>query len=439
MRINEIGSGRLNDIFPCMQYEKLTLPNGLRVILAPMPESMTTTVLITTATGSRYETKEESGLSHFLEHMFFKGTKKRPTALSISEELDGVGGEYNAFTSKDRTAYYAKVDAKHAAMALDIVSDLFLNSTLPTEEIDRERGPILQELSMYEDTPVRHVGDIFEALLYGDHPLGRDIIGTRENIRRFKRDEFISYLNRAYVASNVVVGVAGKFDVDWAKRTIEGDFAGMRTGKNPNREKISEHQVSPAVLLQTKTTDQTHFILGVRAFDFFHRDRHALAVLSTLLGGGMSSRLFMAVRERRGLAYSVHTGTDSYHDAGYLATQCGVEHGNLEKTIAVILEEYRRIREETVSEKELVKAKENIKGSMSMHLEASDDIASFLVDQESLKGEIVLPDQRFAEIDAVSADDVRRVAEEIFLPERLNLAVIGPQESKESLEGMLRL
>ena len=422
-----------------MQYEKHVLPNGLRVILAPMKEAETVTVLITTATGSRYETKKEGGLSHFLEHMFFKGTKRRPTALSISEELDGVGGEYNAFTSKDRTAYYAKVDRKHAEMALDIVSDIFLNSTLPAEEIDRERGPILQELNMYEDTPVRHVGDVFEVLLYGDHPLGRDIIGTRDNIKGFKRAEFLRYLNRAYVASNVVVGMAGNFDVAWAKSMIERSFADMRTGENPERKGIVEKQKTPAVLLQTKKTDQTHFILGVRSFDFFHEDRHVLAVLSTILGGGMSSRLFMAVRERRGLAYSVHTGTDAYHDAGYLSTQCGVEHENLEKTIAVILEEYKRIATELVPEKELLKAKEHIKGSMAMHLESSDDIVGYLVDQEVLKGEIVLPKDRYEKIDAVTSEDVRRVAEMIFRPERLNLAVIGPQKSAKKLEKMLVL
>ncbi len=422
-----------------MHYEKLTLPNGLRVILAPMKEAQTVTVLITTATGSRYETKKENGLSHFLEHMFFKGTKKRPTALAISEELDGVGGEYNAFTSKDRTAYYAKVDAKHTEMALDIVSDIFLNSKLPVEEIDRERGPILQELNMYEDTPVRHIGDLFELLLYGDHPLGRDIIGTRENIKGFKRADFIRYLDRAYVASNVVVGIAGNFDVAWAKGMIERDFAGMRVGKNPERKGIVEKQKAPAVFLQNKKTDQTHFIVGVRAFDFYHEDRYALAVLSTILGGGMSSRLFMAVRERRGLAYSVHTGTDMYHDAGYLATQCGVEHGNLEKTVAVILDEYRRIVTELAPEKELLKAKEHIKGSMAMHLESSDDIVSFLVDQEALKGEIALPEERSGKIDAVTSEDVRRVAKMIFRPERLNLAIIGPQKSVKKLEKMLTL
>lgn len=420
-----------------MRYEKKILPNGLRILLAPMKEAETVTVLIGAATGSRYETRRENGLSHFLEHLFFKGTKKRPTALSISEELDGVGGEYNAFTSKDRTEYYAKVDKKHAALALDVVSDIFLNSTLPAEEIERERGPILQELNMYEDTPMRHVGDLFESLLYGDHPLGWEIIGARENIKRFRRSDFVRYLTRAYVASNVVVGIAGNFDIEWAKKTIARDFSGMRVGKNPARKKIVEKQTSPAVFVQNKKTDQTHFLLGVRTFDFFHKDRYALSVLSGILGGGMSSRLFLAVRERRGLAYSVHTGVDAYHDAGYLATQCGVQHNNLTKTIRVILDEYHRLCEELVSDRELLKVKEHIKGSLGMHLESSDEILGYLVDQEILKGEIVLPEERCAHIDAVSAEDIRKVARNIFRPEHLNLSIIGPHKSSSKLASVL--
>ncbi|QQS21209.1 MAG: insulinase family protein [Candidatus Moraniibacteriota bacterium] len=237
---------------------------------------------------------------------------------------------------------------------------------MPAEEIERERGPILQELNMYEDTPMRHVGDLFESLLYGDHPLGWEIIGARENIKRFRRSDFVRYLTRAYVASNVVVGIAGNFDIEWAKKTIARDFSGMRVGKNPARKKIVEKQTSPAVFVQNKKTDQTHFLLGVRTFDFFHKDRYALSVLSGILGGGMSSRLFLAVRERRGLAYSVHTGVDAYHDAGYLATQCGVQHNNLTKTIRVILDEYHRLCEELVSDRELLKVKEHIKGSLGM-------------------------------------------------------------------------
>lgn len=422
-----------------MKYHKFKLKNGLRVVLAPIQGTGTVTVLIQAGTGSRYETRRENGLSHFLEHMFFKGTEKRPTALDISKELDAVGAEYNAYTSKDRTGYWAKVDARHADIALDVVSDIFLHAKLEKEEIDRERGPILQEFNMYEDTPYRKVGEVFENLLYGDTPLGWDIIGPKDNIRSFRRRDFIRYWNRAYVANNIVVGVAGKFDPKKMRKLIERTFAHVKRGKLPVRKKIVERQKAPALLVKHKKTDQTHMVVGVRTFDWNHKDRYALAVLATLLGGGMSSRLFMAVRERRGLAYSVHTGVEHYHDAGYLATQVGVEHENLEKTLAVILDEYRRIRDELVPADELAKAKEHIKGATVMHLESSDEMASYLVDQETLKGSIVLPAERFKKIDAVTARDIRRVAKEIFVPERLNLSVIGPHAETDRLKKLLTL
>lgn len=422
-----------------MKFQKHTLKNGLRVILAPMADTQTATVIVMTGVGSRYETEKENGLAHFLEHMFFKGTEKRPTAFDISKELDAIGAEYNAYTAKDHTAYYAKVEAHHWENALDVVSDLFLNAKLPEDEIDRERGTILQEISMYEDAPARRVGERFEELLYGEHPLGRRILGPKENIRSFKRTDFLKYLNRGYTAENVVVGVAGKIDPKKVKKEIERHFAHIRTGSRPGFKKIKEAQAEPGLLVQHKKTDQTHVIVGVRAYDMNHKDRFALAVLATILGGGMSSRLFMQVRERRGLAYSVHTGVDTYHDAGYLATQCGIEHENLEKTVRVILEEYRKIATEKADKEELKKAKENIKGHFALGLEGSDDIAEYLVTQETLRHEIVLPKERVKAIDRVTADDVLRVARDIFVNKKLNMAIIGPHAKQEKLEKLLKL
>lgn len=422
-----------------MKYQKHTLKNGLRIILAPMHDTETATVIVMTGVGSRYETEKENGLAHFLEHMFFKGTTKRPTAFDISKELDAIGAEYNAYTAKDHTAYYAKVEAHHWDTALDVVSDLFLNAKLPEEEIDRERGTILQEINMYEDMPARRVGEHFEELLYGEHPLGRRILGPKENIKSFKRKDFIKYLSRGYTAENVVVGVVGKIDPKKVKKEIEKHFAHIRTGKRPAFKRIKEAQAEPGFFIQQKKTDQTHVIVGVRAYDMNHKDRFALAVLATILGGGMSSRLFMQVRERRGLAYSVHTGIDTYHDAGYLATQCGVEHGNLEKTIEVILEEYKKIATEKADKEELKKAKENIKGHFALGLEGSDDIAEYLVTQETLRHEIILPKVRMKAIDKVTADDVLRVAKDIFVNKKLNLAVIGPNANKSKLEKLLKL
>ncbi len=420
-----------------MKYQKHTLKNGLRILLAPMQETGTATVIVMTGVGSRYETRQENGLAHFLEHMFFKGTTKRPTALDISKELDAIGAEYNAYTGKDRTAYYAKVEAHHWETALDVVSDLFLNAKIDQEEIDRERGPVLQELNMYEDMPMRHIGDLWELHLYGDHPLGWEIIGPKDNIKRFMRKDFIKYLNRGYVAENVVIGVAGKIDPKKVKKEIEKHFAGIRTGKKPVFKKALEKQTKPEVFVQHKKTDQTQLILGVRTYDMYHKDRYVLAVLSTILGGGMSSRLFMAVRERRGLAYSVHTMTESFHDAGYLATQAGVEHANLEQTITVILDEYKKMATEKVEAEELKKAKEYIKGKLAMGLEGSDDVVEYLVSQEAIRGDIALPKDKAKAIDTVTADDVLRVAKDIFVNRKLNLAVISPKADKKKMEKLL--
>lgn len=422
-----------------MRYTKYTLKNGLRIVLAPMVDTETATVIVMTGVGSRYETEKENGLAHFLEHMFFKGTAKRPNTIDISRELDAIGAEYNAYTSKDHTAYYAKVEAHHWETALDVVSDLFLNATLQPEEIERERGTILQEINMYEDMPARRVGEHFEKLLYKEHPLGREILGPKKNIQSFTRRDFMRYLGRGYRADNVVVGVAGKINPKTVKQAIEKHFAGIRAGKRPSFKKIKEAQQKPALSIHHKKSDQTHLIVGVRTYDMFHKDRFALALLATILGGGMSSRLFMEVRERRGLAYSVHTSVENYHDAGYLATQCGVEHEHLEKTIDVILAEYKKIAMEPVAPEELTKAKEYIKGHFALGMEGSDDVIGYLVTQETIRHQIILPKEYNKMIDRVTIADILRVAQDIFVNKKLNMAIIGPHTNDKRLMKILLL
>ena len=413
-----------------MNYKKHTLKNGLRVILAPMRDTGTVTVLVMTGAGSRYETKKENGIAHFLEHMFFKGTVKRPTAFDISRELDSIGAEYNAFTGKEYTGYYAKAEAHHADTALDVIADLFLHQKLEQEEIDREKGTIMQEVNMREDNPAYRVGELFDELLYGDQPVGWRVIGSKENIKSFRRPDFVKFLKKMYTGSNVVIGVAGKFDEKRMLREITKRFDVLAAGKKPAYRKVIEKQSKPALLIGRKKTDQTHCILGVRAYRAQHEDRYPLAVLSVILGGGMSSRLFIQVRERRGLAYRVSTGVDSFHDAGSLATQVGVEHGNLEQTLRVILDEYRKIAAERVSDEELSRAKEYIKGGLAMGLEGSDDVVEYLVSQEVMKDEVVLPEEKVKRIDAVTVDDVLRVAKDIFTDAKLNLAVVGPHDAR---------
>lgn len=413
-----------------MQYTKKTLKNGLRYIMAPMKDTETACVLVMTGVGSRHETKRLNGISHFLEHMFFKGTQKRPTPFSVVKEFDEIGAEYNAFTGKEYTGYYAKADAQHVEKTLDLIADMFLGSKIDAEEIERERGAILQEISMYEDMPRRRVAEFFEQNLYGDTPLGRDIAGPKENIQRFARREFLAYMRKGYTAQNIVVGIAGNIDTKKLEQEIRKRFAHIPSGKSIVYKGVRERQTSPQTFRHFKKTDQTHFIFGARSFGRNHKDRYILSVLATILGGGMSSRLFMEIREKRGLAYAVSIDAEAYHDVGYLGVQCGVEHGNLEKTLRVILEELKKIRTEGVSEEELVRAKEYMKGKMAMGLEGSDSVVEFLVQQETTRREIVLPEERRIHIDAVDAQEIKRVANEIFRSERMNLTVLGPHTER---------
>lgn len=422
-----------------MNYKKTTLKNGLRIITVPMKDTQTATVVVMVGVGSRYETEKEAGLSHFIEHMLFKGTQKRPTALAISEELDAIGGEFNAFTSKDRTGYYAKADSKHIETAFDVVADMYLNSKIDAEEIEKEKGTIIQEVNMREDMPMRIVGEIFEELLYKNNFLGRDTLGYKKTIDAFKRKDFLNYMQRFYVANDTTVCVAGKFDDKKIVDLVKRYFSKMPAGKKPQFKKVVEAQKNPEVKIKFKKTDQTHLLIGCRSYNENHKDRFVLSLLSIILGGNMSSRLFIEVREKRGLAYYVRTGNDAYEDCGYLATQAGVEHKNLGEAIKVILQEYKKIATEKVSEKELQKAKDYIKGKSVMGLEASDEVAMFFVDQEVKKKKIMTIPEIFTKIDKVSSNDILRVAKDIFQENNLNLAIIGPYKDEKKIKSLLKL
>ncbi len=438
-----------------MHFRKTTLPNGLRVIAASMKDTQTVTVIVAVAAGSKYETKKINGLSHFLEHMLFKGTKKRPKTKDISEALDAIGGEYNAFTGKERTAYYAKVDARHLPLALDVVSDIFLNSKIDEKEIERERGVILQEINMYEDTPMAQVGDIFEDLLYGDQPAGWEIIGSKENIARLKRQDFMNYLQKNYTPSKTVVCVAGNLGTssgsflgktgDAAEKKVfqkvSDIFSKMKRRSPGRKEKVIERQAGPRIKIKKKKTDQVHLILGARAYDVFHPDRFVLSLLANILGGSMSSRLFLSVRERLGLAYYVKSSYEGYTDSGYLAVSAGVDTdpSKAGKTVKTILGELRKIRRTRVGKKELQKSKDNLRGKMALSLESSDEVASFLAEQELSKEEIQTPEEIMKQVEKVSADDIMRVAGKIFVDNKLNLALIGPVDDKKGLEKILRV
>jgi predicted Zn-dependent peptidase len=423
-----------------MKYHLHTLPNGLRIVLSPMPETESATVFVMTGTGSRYENERENGLAHFLEHMFFKGTKKRRSAKAISEELDAVGAVYNAFTAKDRTAYYAKVASKYLDTAFDVITDIFLNSTLPQKEIEKERGAIIQEIDMYEDMPMHTVDNVFDALLYGpEHPLGRTILGPKENIRAFKRADFAAYHKRNYNAANTVVAIAGAFDEKKMLLKIRKVFGHLKPATAPECLAFAGSQKAPRIAIKEKKTDQTHLMLGVPAYPYLHKDEYVLSVLAAILGGGMSSRLFLEVREKRGLAYSISAWNEKYPDTGHFVVQAGVEHGKLEETVKVVLQELKKIKAKKVPVAEFKKIKTQFEGGAALALETSNQVAGGAASSMLSVGRVRTLEETLKGIEAVTREDVQRVARDLFKTEKLNLAIIGPHANAKELIALLRL
>jgi len=418
-------------------FKKIVLENGLRIVLAPNSQSLATTVLILVEAGSKYETKEISGLSHFLEHMCFKGTKKRPDSIDISSELDGMGAVYNAFTSQELTGYFAKARPENFDEILDVVSDIYLNQVFEQKEIDKERGVIIEEINMYEDLPARRVGEEFTTLLYGDQPAGWDVGGRKEVIQKLTREDFIKYRGEHYLGQSSLVVVAGKFDEKNAIKKIGAAFKGIATtGKTPKIKTI-ENQSKPAVRLKTKETDQTHLVLGVRAFSLFDERRYALEVLADILGGSMSSRLFQRIREQMGAAYHIGAGSDLMTDHGYLAVSGGIDHNKIDEVIKAILEELKKLADAEVSEEELDRAKKHMAGHLVIGLETSDQLASYYGVQEILSKDIESPEELIKKIQKVSAAEIKAVARDIFQNSKLNLALIGPFKDPSRFEKIL--
>jgi len=420
-------------------YKKTTLKNGLRIITIPQKSTQAVTALVLVGTGSKYETKENNGISHFLEHMYFKGTKKRPTPLAVVETLDKIGGIYNAFTGEEYTGYFAKVAVSYTELALDWISDIYLNSLLPKKEIKKERGVIIEEINMYYDHPMFYIGILWNQLIYGDQPAGRPLFGTKENIIKMTQQELLNYMKNQYVASNTIVCLAGKIKEKEAISKVKKYFSKISTKKSKAKPSVIEKQNKPQILLQPKKTDQAHLALGVRAYNLFHPQKFAQEILGVILGGMMSSRLFIEVREKLGIAYYIKTNIDSNPDTGHLTTQAGVDNKNVERAISVILREYRKISQKRIPAKELKKAKEYIKGKTALELESSDAQAAFYAGQELLENKILTSEEIFKKIDKVSINDILKVAKDIFQPQKLNLALIGPFKDKEKFEKLLKL
>ena len=404
-----------------------------------MPDNPAVTVLVMVETGSKYEKKETSGLSHFLEHMVFKGTPKRPKAIDISRELDGLGANYNAFTSQEYTGYYAKVDARHLDTALDIISDMYLNPLFPEGEIEKEKGVIIEEIKMYNDLPHNHVHDVLSELMFGDQPAGWSVLGNVENIKSFTRDDFMKYRQEHYVASATTVVISGAIDTDDVVKKVEKIFADIPAETKHEKVPVVESQSKPELKIEFKQTDQTHMVIALRTFSIFDKRLATMKILSAILGGGMSSRLFAKMRDELGICYYINSSHSAYTDHGDLTISAGVDNKRVEEAIREILVELKRMRNELVPADELKKVKDCIAGNMMLGLETSDDRADFIGFQQVIKKKIEQPEEMMEKMNAVTAEDVRNLAQEIFVDEKLNLAIIGPYKDTEMFSKILTL
>ncbi len=418
-------------------HQKTTLDNGLRIVTAPLPHAHSISVVFFLAGGSRYETPDEAGLSHFAEHLCFKGTPRRPTAKDISEAIEGLGGILNGGTDKEATVYWTKVARQHFLHSLDVLSDMLRHSLLEPSEIEKERLVITEEINMSRDSPAFRVDLLSDEVLWPDHPLGRDVAGTKETVSRIGQPELRAFIDRQYLPNSTVVGVAGAIEHDEVVSAIQRWFHDWTARPAPRFSPAPDSQAAPRLKAEYKDTEQAHLCLALPGLPLLHPDRYALDLLSVVLGEGMSSRLFQEIREKQGLAYDIHSYVSYFQDTGAVAIGAGVDPRKLPRTVKAILEELWRLKE-TVPEDELKKAREMTKGRMLLRLEDSRSVAGWLAGQELLCKGIKTIDEVMASLDAVTAADLQRVADGLLLTEKLNLAVVGPVKDEDGLHRLLR-
>lgn len=418
------------------------LDNGLRVITTEIPTSESATITVWVGVGSRSEEDKIAGLSHFIEHVVFKGSVKYPNPKIVAETIDGLGGEFNAATSKEWTNFYLKSRAANLTKSFDLLADVVLNPLLDSREIEREKGVITEEIAMYEDTPLFHIPELFYNLIYQNDNLGRDIYGSRESVVGLKRDDFTNYRKIHYYSDNIVVSVAGGVTENEVVSLAAEYFGALKeTGKSEeNFFNFSPNQKKPRVLLQSKRSDQAHIVMGFYAGKRGNRERYVEAILATILGGGMSSRLFTEVREKRGLAYAVKTGVERYFDTGELSSYAGIKVGKIEEAIKVMVDQYYGLAsgKYPITQAELNRAKELIKGQLALALEDSKEVNNLFGESELLLAKIDTPKAIYAGIDKVTKEEVVAVAKKLFVPERLNLAIIGPYKDQSKFEKLLK-
>ncbi|MDD5318372.1 MAG: pitrilysin family protein [Candidatus Pacebacteria bacterium] len=412
-----------------MKFHKKNLKNGLRVITVPMQENETVTVMVLVGAGSFHESKATNGIAHFLEHMCFKGTERRPSAYQISFDFEKIGASYNAFTSNEYTGYYAKAHHRHLADVLELVSDMYLHPLLPESEIEKEKGVIIEEINRKYDHPGNLLWKELDKTVYGDQPAGRDVLGPKENIKHFSKKDIVEYRKKYYVAANTTVVVAGKFSEKSILLDLEKRFEGLSKKSAPKRPKTKEAQTEPQAAVVFKKTDQTNLALLYRTFDRYDERGWALGLCATILGRGMSSRLFQKIREEKGLCYSIAASSTAATDHGAFVISSGVGNKKVEEATRAILEEIEVMKKELVSDKELQKAKDQRVGWMYLGLESSDDFSDFYGFQELFKDKILTPQEKEKKIQAVTAEEVRAMARQFLIPKNLTLGIVGPHTS----------
>jgi len=423
-------------------YKKLTFPNGSRLLLIPYKDTKAVTVLFLFGVGSRYESKEINGVSHFIEHLLFKGTKKRPSSLHISKELDSVGAEFNAMTSKDYTGYYVKINHENCELGIDILSDMILNSKFDPKEIDRERGVVIEEIKMYEDNPAMYIETLLEQLIHEGNALERDISGPINVIQKISRKQLIDFKDKHYCLDNLVIAVAGKIDGQ-VNELIEKYFIknSHHCGKNHGGKfiKFKTKQRTARVKINYKETKQAQLALGFPCCGYNDSDAYGLHLLSIILGGNMSSRLFISVREKNGLAYFIRCYPNFYQDCGNFMIQSGLDTGRTEEALKIILNELKSVKKKGVTVKELHDAKEFLRGKIVLNIEDSSNLAEYFAKQEILLNEIMTPEQKMERYDAVNVQDIKRIANKVFQKSKFNLAIIGPFKSEAKFIKSIKL
>ncbi|HEV8601110.1 MAG TPA: pitrilysin family protein [Patescibacteria group bacterium] len=420
-------------------YHKKVLKNGLTVLCVPIESASSVTMSVFVKAGSRYEEAKINGISHFLEHLHFKGTKKFPTAKKLSETVDSIGGEFNANTGKEHTQYYIRAAYEHLQLVFDVLTEMIQNPLFDEKEIEREKGVIVEEINMYKDNPQIHVESLFEATLWPNTPLGRDIAGEAPLIQAMKRKDILDYRAKFYRPSNMIIAVSGKFDPKQLEDLVGKNWSHLNGKNSATYDAIVYKQNAPKLIVQNKVTEQAHMIVGFPAFSYRNKHNNTLRILTAVLGGGMSSRLFIRVRERMGLAYYVSASFNNYLDSGNFMVQAGLKVASAKSALDIILEELRKVKKDGISNKELIKAKEYIKGKIALAMEDPHDKLEWYLGQEAFIGKIRTIKQAFVELDAVKLEQVSKIANDIIRNENLTMALIGPFADKGEFEKRLKI